>query len=503
MRFPLLSSLALGIALVSTATAQDLYFTANLDGDQENPPVATSARGFGVVRLTLPNSVDIVVFGEGLSASAAHLHQAAVGSNGGVIVGLTSTGNGEFRGSATLSAAQSLALQNGNTYFNMHTAANPGGEIRGQVVTPTTTRISALLNGSQENPPVVTSATGEGIAFLHEPTNRIVYTVELSNIANVQAAHIHLGNAGSNGPVLEGLNGGPTSYCGVTRRLTASELATANSDGLYFNVHTTANPGGEIRGQMLVNVGDFAFPLDGGQENPPVATSAFGHGSITINADNSVSYKVVTNGLSATRAHIHGGVVGSNGPVLVALAGGPTVYSGTTAPLPSADLMIGRSGGWYVNVHTGANPGGEIRGQVLVADLPTVYGAACALNSGRRPQMGATGIPATVDEDYQIRVFGADPNSASFLSIGLNRVSAAGLPLPFHLAAGGFGPAGCYVFNSPDSVLFTPVNSQGCAQTALTIPFDTSFIGLQVFSQYLFLDGGALKTSDAIALTVQ
>ena len=79
--------------------------------------------------------VRIFLFHENLTGAptAAHLHQAAAGVNGPVIVPLAAAGANSFTGSQVLTAAQAAALTSAGTYVNVHTAANPGGEIRGQV----------------------------------------------------------------------------------------------------------------------------------------------------------------------------------------------------------------------------------------------------------------------------------------------------------------------------------------------------------------------------------
>ena len=68
------------------------------------------------------------------NATAAHFHgPAAAGKNAGVLIPVTGVTTGAFKGSATLTDAQATALQANETYFNVHTAANAGGEVRGQV----------------------------------------------------------------------------------------------------------------------------------------------------------------------------------------------------------------------------------------------------------------------------------------------------------------------------------------------------------------------------------
>jgi hypothetical protein len=106
--------------------------------------------------------------------------------------------------------------------------------------------------------------------------------------------------------------------------------------------------------------------LRGSEQNPPVATAASGGGTITIAADKSVSGGVTTAGLNGVAAHIHQGARGQNGPVSVGLvkngANGWSVPAG--AKLTDAQYDAFKAGNLYVNVHTAANKGGEIRGQL-------------------------------------------------------------------------------------------------------------------------------------------
>ena len=106
--------------------------------------------------------------------------------------------------------------------------------------------------------------------------------------------------------------------------------------------------------------------LSGSEEVPPVTTSAGGGGTIVVAADKSVSGSVTTKGLDAVAAHIHQGAAGKNGPVAVGLAKtGDNVWSVPAgAKLTDAQYDAFKAGELYVNVHTAANKGGEIRGQL-------------------------------------------------------------------------------------------------------------------------------------------
>jgi hypothetical protein len=106
--------------------------------------------------------------------------------------------------------------------------------------------------------------------------------------------------------------------------------------------------------------------LSGDQEVPPVTTAATGTGTLTVAADGSVSGSITTTGLAGTMAHIHLGAAGKNGPVIVPLvstvAGVWSVPPG--AKLTPEQMKSYQAGELYVNVHTAANKGGEVRAQL-------------------------------------------------------------------------------------------------------------------------------------------
>jgi hypothetical protein len=106
--------------------------------------------------------------------------------------------------------------------------------------------------------------------------------------------------------------------------------------------------------------------LSGDQEVPAVKTAATGAGTITINADKSVSGSVTTTGVAGTMAHIHHAAAGKNGPVIVPLTksgdNGWAVAAGAKLTDPQYEAY--KAGELYVNVHSADNKGGEIRGQL-------------------------------------------------------------------------------------------------------------------------------------------
>ncbi len=112
--------------------------------------------------------------------------------------------------------------------------------------------------------------------------------------------------------------------------------------------------------------GQMQVMLGGDQEVPAVTTAAKGSGSIMVGADMAVSGSIKTTGVAGTMAHIHDGAAGSNGPVIIPLEkdgdSGWKVPAG--AKLTAAQYDDYKAGKLYVNVHSAANKGGEIRAQI-------------------------------------------------------------------------------------------------------------------------------------------
>ena len=118
-------------------------------------------------------------------------------------------------------------------------------------------------------------------------------------------------------------------------------------------------------GTMSNLMGGSRVNLTGAEEVPPVSTSAKGDGRFTIGSDGSVKGSVTTTGVQGTAAHIHQGAKGQNGPVIVPLTkNGDTYTAPDGAKLNEAQMSAYKAGNVYVNVHSAANKGGEIRGQL-------------------------------------------------------------------------------------------------------------------------------------------
>ncbi len=270
--------------------------------------------------------------------------------------------------------------------------------LEGRTLLATVFRATFALEGSQEVPAVNTQATGLASIQVTD-RGQIKFKLTVGNIQDITAAHIHVGDRGMNGGVAATLFAPQTPVdVGSQRTLVrgvlddddiqapgggsvATLLTQLRASNGYVNVHTTGNPTGELRGQIVNNTFAANFALAGGQEVPPVNTLATGTGSISVR-NNQIQFKLLVAGVQdVTNAHIHLGANGVNGAVIATLfgpnAGADFPRRGLLArgTLTDAALQGGftvatlldelQAGNVYVNIHTAGNPTGEIRGQVV------------------------------------------------------------------------------------------------------------------------------------------
>ena len=134
----LCGTVALSLCTCAAAVSAD-DVQLKLTGDQESPPVSTSASGIGTFTIGTDKSVNGKVTTTGVSGTAAHIHEGAPGKNGPVIIPLARNGDNAWAtpAGAKLSDAQYDAYKAGNLYVNVHSAAHKDGEIRAQLKPPT------------------------------------------------------------------------------------------------------------------------------------------------------------------------------------------------------------------------------------------------------------------------------------------------------------------------------------------------------------------------------
>ena len=251
----LLSGVIALSALIGSAQAQSA-FRADLNGAQEVPPVNTDAGGYGIATLNANDTVTYEVRTWLVAATVAHIHDGPVGVSGPILFTL-SGGPSVWSGTTpVLSASEKADLLASGLYFNVHSGTFPGGEIRGQIV-PMPITFGSHLTGDQEVPPTGSAAVGEGTAIVNSNMT-ITYNVTTTGVVGT-VAHIHTGDFGVSGGILFPLTGGPSVWSGTTPAMSAAEFATLQESGLYFNVHSGAFSGGEIRGQIVPTEIPYGF----------------------------------------------------------------------------------------------------------------------------------------------------------------------------------------------------------------------------------------------------
>jgi len=341
----------------------------SLSGANEVPANTSTAMGTGSFTVD-PNTLAIsgTVITTGLAGTSAHIHEGAPGVAGSIAIPLTNMQGGVWTvpTGAMLSASQFDSFKAGNLYCNVHSATDPGGEIRGQI---TWVVKFANLQGSQEVPATTSTATGLGSLAVNPVTMAAAGGLMSTGITGTDA-HVHEGAAGVDGSIIIGLNdaGGGNWTVPSNATLSAGQLTSFDGGGLYMNVHSTANPGGEIRGQLSITAPVImTVNLAGANEVPANTSTATAWTTVAVDpVTREVRGTIVTTGITGTGAHIHEAAAGTAGPIVVPFtdAGGGVWVIDPGYTLTGYQFMSYVNGQLYVNVHSTANPAGEIRGQL-------------------------------------------------------------------------------------------------------------------------------------------
>jgi hypothetical protein len=366
---------------------QPLYTrSASLSGAAEVPGNPSAAMASGSVTVD-PNTMIITgaVVSSGIQGTQAHIHEGAAGVAGPVVIPLSGGAGGVWSipAGTMLTSAQYASLQAGNYYFNVHSADVPAGEIRGQIELVT---MFASLDGTQETPASGSSASGSGVLSVNAATGAAYGGIRTQGLTGI-ASHVHEGAVGVAGGVDLPLTGDGTLWSlPDASTLTAAQVTTFMAGGLYGNVHSVAFPSGEIRGQFALSSPVLrSTTLTGANEVPANASAASATGTFAIDPKTlELRAGVVTSGITAVAAHIHSGAVGVAGSVIVPLVqavDGSWVTKAGSFLTPSQFDSL-RAGGLYVNVHSVAYPGGEIRGQIPADSGSTTGGGGGGSTGG-------------------------------------------------------------------------------------------------------------------------
>ncbi len=262
--------------------------------------------------------------------------------------------SGTFGRTVTLTESEEAALLSDNLYVNLHTQDFAGGELRGQIHVNLEHDIverGLMLEESQQVNDVPDGpATSSFDAIYDDATNQLKISGSFSNLTSPllpvggvdplgnpeSAIHIHNGAAGANGPIIRNLTVDGDRFSGSFTLTDAEETELLN-DNLYINLHTENFAGGELRGQIDVEVeGDVVASGLALEETQQVNEVPDGPatGMFDIVYDNSVN-ELATNGSfrnltsplmpvggvdplgnPESAIHIHNGAADANGPIL-------------------------------------------------------------------------------------------------------------------------------------------------------------------------------------------
>jgi len=403
--------------------------TANLSADQVIG--GSNATGTAAIDVTV-NLDDGTVTGAvtlaGVTATEVAIRTGFAGEQGPVLLTLQQDNATRWTmpANAKLTATDLDALASGALYVLVSTAAQPDGALRAQLTRGNVSVLFVDLSDAQEVPLLTSTATAVAAITLDRASGAITVHVNTTQLDDAVAAHVHNGIAGTNGAVLIGLNQDPANvkhWSSENAVLDAAGLAAFDGALLYINVHTPANPGGEVRGQIVPSGMAVLFvPMSGDEEVPPVATPARAVAAITLNPafpTGDVAVHVNTLGLDdATAAHVHQAPLGANGPVLVGLTQDPNDLShwqSDNAAFDAAGIAAFNAGELYVNVHTPANPGGEVRGQIVPPNTMPTLGSFIVTNVAPAAGANLTAWPNQINVTFNRSVAAASLTTSSVI----------------------------------------------------------------------------------------
>ena len=227
----------------------ETLWIANLTGSQETPAVTTTASGHASIIVdSTQTSIRYHVSTTGITPTGAQI-QDAIATLSGVVIYQFSSVAAVIDGTQTITATDNGEIADRHWYVNILTASNANGELRGQVLQPGEVLYTAMLRGADETPPVTTSATGNAQFVLDPARTSLRYEAMFSGLSAI-SSHIHLGATGMAGPVIYPLTLTSPTMAKGTQTVTADDLLNLDAGLFYINAHTTANPNGEIRGQI-------------------------------------------------------------------------------------------------------------------------------------------------------------------------------------------------------------------------------------------------------------
>jgi mono/diheme cytochrome c family protein len=253
----------------------------------------------------------------------------------------------------------------------------------------------------------------------------------------------------------------------ATATLTPAQVVSFNAGNLYYNVHTTLNPGGEIRGAILpatIKTGTAA--LKGANEVPPVTTAATATGILAVNSvTGQVQGNISTSGIVGTLAHIHADPVNLVGPVIVPMTLTPPV-STFQAPLSvtTSSLAGGTVGSAYSQTLAATGGTAPYTWTVSAGTLPAGMGiSAAGVISGPPTAAGTASFTVTVTDS-------ATPAATATKALSINVAAAAAATVAFATQVQPIFNANCVICHVQGGLAsFLPLTA-GSAYANLFLP---------------------------------
>ena len=245
-------------AAVSVAVLNSPTINVALSPAQIYPAPTSSASGAASVTVDLVTGVAKgKVQVAGVTATGVTLNSGFAGTTGAGVVTLvknaTITNEWDLPSSAMLTADQVTALLQGGIYVLATSAANPNGEVRGQLTPSNITVAWTALAGSQEVPAVTTIATGIAATTVDTVADMVTVYLNTTGVVGATDAELDTGAKGATGTKLAALTEStntPGIWSVMSSPIAAADVANFKSGMWYVNLTTATNQAGEIRGQI-------------------------------------------------------------------------------------------------------------------------------------------------------------------------------------------------------------------------------------------------------------
>ncbi len=472
----------------------NMLFTAQLNSAQVIPSTSNPSKGLASVMLNKSrDTIYINASFVGLSGlpTSIGIYQGEAGSAGTLLVDLSASIS-DNKLLARLTGANvsgNMAnLMKENLYLQVGTAANPNGEMRGQIRMETDWSFVTDLRGMETIPMIMGPGYGLGSFILSKDKSKLSYKIVCKSLSSsITSAKLHFGAIGNVGTMATDLsntiNG---NWMEGTIPTSPAILDSLWQGAIYLNIGTALHSTGELRSQ-LVNLPGVVFDAsaDGNQMVPTIATPAKAVSVIRLVPSlDTLYYDVVADGISTTidYAHLHVGTIGlSYGALFVDFT--PTIVGNRVKGKISSGLSALVKLRLFTStltliVHTAAHPTGEIRGH-----LKRLAREGFTMNLS-----GAQVVPAVSTAAYGTGIISVDMNDENaYYNYLAGNLSSSAVGVQFNKAK--LGQNGAMVYNVTSGMVATAnqVAGEGFWYSTAANPF-TIGNGVQLSKDSIYLE---------------